>query len=578
MRSAAVTLLTLSLCVGLWACAHGGGRAVEPGAPGTETIAILATNDLHGEIGRAPVLAGYVHAFRQEWGSSLLWLDAGDALMGTAESEADQGASMVAFLNSAGLDASVVGDQDLELGAALPKRISEAHFPFLAANLDGVQGTVAGKMLRAGSLDVGVVGITTLEPEANPERQAVRRVFKTEPELEPQAEALVREAKRLRGRGAEIVVGLIHAGMFCTPGAGHGAVRKPQEPQGACSRSDLLSRLLDRVPPGTLDAVVSGHSHTLVHHWLDGIPVVQAGHSANFVNAIYLTYDWNHKQLLPERARIEGPIALGRLSLHGKTIDRDFQIEGIAEKALAASRPQRTQVVGKAARPVEFSRTLESSMGDLVADSARQALRADFAMINPGSLRGGLPAGPIRYEELYRSLPFESRLVSVELTGEELSLLLKIASSSARGLMLFSGLKLRLLEPSADATSTDLDGDHHISPWEVNRLIEARLSDDDPIDPKKRYTLATTDFLALGGDDFAWFFDRLPDKRFSREGGPTLRQAVRSYLAERNGVWDVNPSTLARYHFEKSKPHAAKTGRHSTRGRHGHKKTRKKHA
>src|SRR4051812_20406274 len=101
-------VLTLIVAALLTACSSGPVRQVEPNAPGTETIAILGTNDLHGAISQAPLLAGYIHALRQEWGSSLLWLDAGDSLTGTLEAEADGGASMVAFLNSAGLDATAV--------------------------------------------------------------------------------------------------------------------------------------------------------------------------------------------------------------------------------------------------------------------------------------------------------------------------------------------------------------------------------------------------------------------------------------------------------------------------------------
>jgi hypothetical protein len=32
--------------------------------------------------------------------------------------------------------------------------------------------------------------------------------------------------------------------------------------------------LLNSLPSGTLDAVVGGHYHTIVHHWVNNIPVI----------------------------------------------------------------------------------------------------------------------------------------------------------------------------------------------------------------------------------------------------------------------------------------------------------------
>ncbi|HUP55957.1 MAG TPA: hypothetical protein VM598_00790, partial [Bdellovibrionota bacterium] len=245
-------------------CAGRAVRQVESGGPGTETIAIVGTNDLHGallplrfqslasagepsvayEAGGAAMLASYLRALREEWGGNMLWLDAGDALTGTLESEVDQGASMVAFLNQNGLDAAAVGENDLRL-EALQARVSEARFPYLAVNLrDSVTGKPAelpgalpSRILKAGGLNIGVIGIAGGRSAVQPARAAERAFLGGKLRAGPAPDAVAAEAKRLRDSGAHLVIGLAHAGAACEPGSAPVShfIRKPSDPLGACS-------------------------------------------------------------------------------------------------------------------------------------------------------------------------------------------------------------------------------------------------------------------------------------------------------------------------------------------------------
>ena len=67
-------------------------------SPFVERIAILGTNDIHGHIlpaihfipatnqtyrsGGLTIMSSYIDALKEEWGDSLLWLDAGDEFQG----------------------------------------------------------------------------------------------------------------------------------------------------------------------------------------------------------------------------------------------------------------------------------------------------------------------------------------------------------------------------------------------------------------------------------------------------------------------------------------------------------------
>lgn len=124
--------------------------------PGIEAIAILGTNDIHGALapfslktreasnslstsypaGGVATLAAYIDILRSEWGDHLIWLDAGDQFQGSIDSNSQQGAPMVQFFNATHLTASAVGNHEFDFGLpALKARMSEAHYPYLAANI-----------------------------------------------------------------------------------------------------------------------------------------------------------------------------------------------------------------------------------------------------------------------------------------------------------------------------------------------------------------------------------------------------------------------------------------------------------
>ena len=72
-----------------------------------------------------------------------------------------------------------------------------------------------------------------------------------------------------------------------------------------------------------------------------------------------------------------------------------------------------------------LSRYGETAIGDLVADAMKWQAdslfgRVDFALINGGAIRAGLPAGSVTPGQLLGVLPFDNRLAVVTLRGSAL--------------------------------------------------------------------------------------------------------------------------------------------------------------
>ncbi|MFZ9595451.1 MAG: bifunctional metallophosphatase/5'-nucleotidase [Bdellovibrionia bacterium] len=548
---------------------------------GLETVVIVGTNDLHGtlapiqsksrekpgipsvsyEFGGASQLAAYLKTLQDEFQEHLIWLDGGDQFQGSIESNTELGQPMVRFFELAGLSASAVGNHEFDFGLpTLKQRLSEAHYPYLAANvrdretqkLAPFPNTFTRKMLKAGSLQVGVIGLST---EFTP--VTTRPINVQSLAFENLKEATLREAQLLREQGAHLVLVAAHAGVECEtqPTSFEQTLRKPLDPQGGCNDQDEMYQLLHALPAGTIDAVVSGHTHTLVHHWIAGVPVIQGGAFGKYLNLIYLTYDWKKKKLRPDQTRIEGPIPVcskvfahqqncdgskpappeGRGPLidpvfHGRSLKKDPQVEAFLSQVLAKSESVKNKVIGTAVRPLEHRRLKESELGNLIADSIRAAVHSDVAYMNPGGVRAPIEAGKITYGDLFRSLPFENQIVTIRVTGRELKQIIQVAQSGYRGFGSVSGLKMRLIDPAYPAPFVDLDGSGRHDLWKLNRLLDLRLSDGTRIEDSKTYSLALSDFLASGGDDMGWPMSQISKDRVHYEKGVMARDALLHWI------------------------------------------------
>jgi 5'-nucleotidase len=576
-----------------------------PRTPEFETIVILGTNDIHGalapmkaktreetgtasveyERGGAALLAAHVQTLREEFGDRLLILDAGDEFQGSIESNREEGAPVVRLFNQLGVQAAAVGNHEFDFGpigpegspgdklGALKARMKEAKYPYLSANLIEKEtgklptwdNLFTRTLLQAGRLRVGVLGLSTPQTPVTTRPDNITSLAFTDLKI-----ATEREAAALRKAGADVVIVTAHVGLKCYPGKGptHSAFRKEADPQGPCEEKEEATELLRALKPGTIDAFVSGHTHQVVHHWLNGVPVIQAGTRNLYFNLIYLTVDTKTGKLLRERTRIEGPVPIcsevfenqkdcngdrpapknGRGDLvtpyfHGRKVKPDSATEALLKPVFAATEKEKKRVVGQAARPIIHTRETESPMGHLIADAIRVQAGTDIALMNPGGVRANWDEGKITYDDLFRVLPFDNFISVIELTGRELKQILRCAYSGPRGIFPISGATLKIIELSQAAPSDDLDKNRRIDPWEVNRIVEVRLADGRKVEDSKRYTLAMNDFMASGGDDLGWAMKQIPESHVKKIAGPLLREATEAYLQTRP-TWNEESAPL----------------------------------
>jgi len=138
-------------------------------------------------------------------------------------------------------------------------------------------------------------------------------------------------------------------------------------------------------------------------------------------------------------------------------------------------------------------RTRESTMGNLIADALREALRADVGLVNGGGIRGdGLyNAGTtLTRRDILRELPFGNVGVLLELSGADLLAAIEHGVSQveekAGRFPQVSGLRL-VYDPRKPAGS---------------RVVEAQVGGK-PLDVRASYRVATSDYLFKGGDGYS---------------------------------------------------------------------------
>ena len=411
----------------------------------------------------------------------------GDMISPSLMSGIDKGAHMIALADAIGFDIGVVGNHEFDFGpGVLRRRLTESRMTWLAGNVrykgEGFPGAPATAMLERGGYRIGFLGLVTTDtPEISKPGDDVT--------FAPFAETGAALAKELWRAGADLVIALTH---------------------------DELSRdlaLLGRA--GEIDILLGGHDHLLIARHDGRQAVMKAGSQGNHVAVLDLAIErdknrarWTPSFRLRSTAGLAGDEAVAaRVKGYQDRLDRDLGAV-IGESGVALD-TRRVAV-----------RSGETAFGNLLADAMRAATESDIALTNGGGIRGdtAYPAGTLITRKLVLTeLPFGNRTVKLRLAGAQLRAALENGVSqverAAGRFPQVSGLSFAF-DPRRPAGSR------------ITRVTVGGAA----LDPAKRYTLATVDFLARGGDGYGVFrsAEVLID---ARSGGLTAGQLIERIAA-----------------------------------------------
>ncbi|MDD5562116.1 MAG: bifunctional UDP-sugar hydrolase/5'-nucleotidase [Thermoanaerobaculaceae bacterium] len=385
------------------------------------TLRVLFTSDMHAHVlpfddvrerparGSIAQVATVVARERLANPANVV-LDGGDEIEGTPleyYAIAAPGASgadpAIAAMNLVGYDAAVIGNHEFNFGLDVLRRsLSQARFPWLAANLGGAEnaGLRVGDelVLERGGIRVGVLGLTNPNiPHWDPPEHWRGLTF-----ADPVAVAAAR-IPELRKR-ADVVIVVVHSGFErdLATGASDG------------TENENFAWRLAQLPG--IDLLLTGHTHRNIPPQRLGATVVaQPGRWGDFVTEVDL-----------DLAREGGTWKVA--GWRGENIPTGS--EPPDPRVVAAVAAEETKVKAELARPLgELTAPLEvralpvaDDPGvDLIHAVQLEATGAELSLAAP--LGGGhteFPAGPLTPRLAHALYPYPNTLLVVRLTGAEL--------------------------------------------------------------------------------------------------------------------------------------------------------------
>ncbi|MCQ2736385.1 MAG: bifunctional metallophosphatase/5'-nucleotidase [bacterium] len=480
-----------------------------PSGAGLVPIRILFTNDIHGAVlpsednknpgnmkGGLTHLATAIKEKSAETGSIVL--DGGDWAQGSYIGGMDKGETVMKVLNQLGYDATVVGNHDFDWGLnALGNMLDTANFPVLGANIvddkgNMLPGTEAYMMKEINGVKVGVIGIGS-EKTANDTsaentvgihfNDAAKTVTKYKAELEKQ--------------GAQMVVVLSHNG-----------------PEADAEMAKHVSGV---------DVIVSAHSHAVMNppKVVGDTLIVQAGSKGFNLGQLDLQYNPKTDKVVSYESKMN--------PINDKNYGKDAGVEQVLEPIMVEVNKVMGEVVGKTditlTRRGKFPETL---MGDVITDAMRNAVGADVAFTNSGGIRDEIKAGPITYGDVFKVLPFDNGLVTMELTGKQLKGVMEESAGRSRGTIEVSGMKM------------DIDPRKS----KGNRCSNIMVNGE-PLDLNKTYKVATADFLAGGSNGYT----DLTHGKNVKDENIIIREALKDYMIQHGPFTEANTHAGERQHY-----------------------------
>ncbi|TNE73307.1 hypothetical protein EP331_04820 [bacterium] len=241
---------------------------------------------------------------------------------------------------------------------------------------------------------------------------------------------------------------------------------------------------------------------------------------ANFLSFLLILGGVYFSACQPSKQALRTPVEFNRSSVlyleMNDVIDSDSAFSALIKPYRDSLTVQMNETVGIASN--DFTREKpESSLGNLVAESLREyasilmKTHVDLGLVNLGGLRTDLSKGNITVGELFEVMPFENRLIILELSGKEMKALFnEIAAIQGEPL---SGARIRI----------------------VNNEARDIIINGQPLKDEQTYTVATSDYLANGGGNMP----SLWKTSIRTETNYLIREIIIAYVKNRREVAPV---------------------------------------
>ncbi len=486
------------------------------------TVRIFHFNDLHNELRIIHKGKSDTHIFSQmvkivrdakaqaAENEIILFVSAGDdhmsnpldELLGFDVDSFKASAAYVAY-SDAGLDASVIGNHELDRGSALLAKAIEANakFPVLSANLYGSKNLTADHyhpaiIGMAKGLRIGIIGLTTQQ------KTLIRQ--KDDPNFDV-GDLLVSLKNTISHIAplSDMIIILSHVGYN---GKINGQIRHRLD-VGDIEIAHMAASITDKPM-----LVIGGHMHLkLNENRLEicdhNVPIVQAGAKGNYLGQVVFSLRQTENAL---DSKVNANLI--PIKRHDTEDDIDIEFEQSVMAPLYGMLDNKLEeiigVLNNCSEDISCSKNLQDRyLGEtVIANFMNDAIVAqinnvDIAAFNASGINGGISANSeISFNDWYQVMPFADTIVIVDMTGQQIKdmlmsnaqrivrpeELLDLNNYISRGFLHFSSAIRYSIKLNRDARGA---------------VAEDIILDNKPIDEQldKVFKVALSDFLTLRG-------------------------------------------------------------------------------
>ena len=501
-------------------------------------IPIISTNDIHGtyystiiknnnleyENGGLDYLGKYISIIRKEFGNNrVLYFDGGDQFQGGLESKLSNGTIITEFFNIMGLNASTFGNHEFDYGKNYLFNILKlSNFNYLSCNILNkttnsrkiLENVIPYKIFNFlnDKIKIGVIGLSNKLKEETSTGKFNELIF------EDYAERLIETSKEIKkNNNLNALLLLCHVDLKCPQNEKRMTLNiwdKDNSNSDDCNKNTEIYKLIYKISKGTIDAIISAHSHYQTHEWINDIPIISNINFGKYISIMYLPFDLNDNyKLVNNEIKIESPIPvcqkiflkskkceiikekdqLFNFTFHNYFMEPYEKLSSLHNKYFHQLNNFRNKIVSYLLYDKPLSSTLNPNnpLGNIFVDFMKDLTKSDISILNSGGLRTTLIPGNITQNDIYNMFPFDNQIVTFKLNGYDLKKLIKNIQIGNYSFYPISGIKITVsLNPN-------------------KRILNVYLSNGDEIDDNKLYKITSVDYLINGGDDFrnvlSWF-------------------------------------------------------------------------
>ena len=348
-------------------------------------------------VGASPLVSSWFHDEPAIEAANLMGFDVGTV----GNHEFDEGGDELLRLLRGGARAGPAALKPDATGKLVNTSSTEfqgAAFPYIAANTtDSESGGLVlppYRVVRRAGVRVGFIGVTTPStPHWVLPRFADRFRF-----LDI-SDSVNRWVPELQRRGVETIVVLAHSGA------------PSQEGDAASATGEVVEEA--RQMSDAVDVVVAGHSHSRLNLRLPNRSgrghklVVEAESYGTAFDQVDLSVDRATGDVVRKSAVIAAtPHSANRA---------DPESAALVARYVSRIAPVAGRVVGSAPRALSGA----DGLGALAAEAQRRMAGSDLALVNQGSFRAAVGAGPISYAELFAAQAYDHAVLRLTMSGED---------------------------------------------------------------------------------------------------------------------------------------------------------------